>query len=161
MGGSSGFASPTALDVATDGAGLVIEAVVEDLDRKRALFRALDAVAPPDAVLATNTSAVSVTAIAAATTRPERVLGLHFFNPPMRMRLVELVATDATDPAVAARAAAIVESWDRTVVRCGDSPGSRPRTTSTSRCASARATRSARSSAGMAAPAATPYDSDT
>src|SRR5438309_9071647 len=71
------------------GCDLVIEAAFEDLDVKRELFAALDATVAPDAVLATNTSALSVTEIAAATSRPERVVGMHFFNPAPWMPLVE------------------------------------------------------------------------
>ena len=119
----AGLRIATTLDAIAAEAGLVIEAAIEELDLKRTIFRALDAGAPPDVILATNTSALSVTAIAGAATRPERVLGLHFFNPPTRMPLVELVTTAATGPAVADRAAAIVAGWDRTVVRCADSPG--------------------------------------
>ncbi len=102
---------------------VVIEAAVEDLDIKRTLFAALDRAAAPDTILATNTSALSVAAIGAATARPERVLGLHFFNPAPVMRLVEVVAAPATDAAIADRAAALMERWDRTPVRCADAPG--------------------------------------
>ncbi len=70
---------------------IVIEAIVEDLDAKRELFRALEAVVADDAVLATNTSALSVTAVAAATERPARVVGMHFFNPAPVLPLVEVV----------------------------------------------------------------------
>ena len=119
----AGLRIATTLDAIAAEAGLVIEAAIEDLDLKRTISRALDAASTPDIILATNTSALSVTAIAAATTHPERVIGLHFFNPPTRMRLVELVTTDATEPTAGARAAAIVTAWDRTVVRCADSPG--------------------------------------
>ena len=71
---------------------LVIEAALEDLELKRAVFRALEPLVEPAAILATNTSALSIDAIAGATARPERVLGLHFFNPAPRMALVEVVA---------------------------------------------------------------------
>src|SRR6478735_4260925 len=74
-------------------ADLVIEEVPEDLELKRALFAELDRICPPETVLATGTTALSVTRIAAATARPERVLGLHFFNPVHTMRLVEVVRT--------------------------------------------------------------------
>ncbi len=109
-------------EVATD-ADLVIEAAIEDLDLKRSLFATLDAFAPPDAILATNTSALSVSAIAAATTRPERVVGLHFFNPAPVMPLVEVIAPDAADPAVVERAEAIVAGWGKVPVRSRDVPG--------------------------------------
>ena len=106
-----------------DEADAVIEAALEALELKRTIFRALDAVADPATILATNTSALSVAAIAAATGRPERVVGLHFFNPAPVMRLVEVVAPPGTDPAIAAAAARLVEGWGRTAVRSADSPG--------------------------------------
>ena len=91
--------SPTLQDLA--GAGLVVEAVVEDLAVKRSLFADLEAVVAPDAILATNTSSLSVTAIAAGLRRPERVVGMHFFNPVPAMALVEVVSGAATAPEVA------------------------------------------------------------
>jgi 3-hydroxybutyryl-CoA dehydrogenase len=114
--------SPSLAAVA-DEAGLVIEAALEDLELKQTIFRALDSGASADAILATNTSALSVAAIAAATQTPERVVGLHFFNPAPVMPLVELVSTPATGEAIAAAAQAVVEGWGKTVVRCADTPG--------------------------------------
>ncbi len=111
------------LGAVADEAELVIEAALEDLGLKQAIFRALDASVGSDTILATNTSALSVAAIAGATSRPERVVGLHFFNPAPVMPLVELVATDAPDPGAMERAAAIVTGWGKTVVRCADTPG--------------------------------------
>ena len=102
---------------------LVIEAAVEDLAAKQALFHAIALAAPPGAILATNTSALSVTAIAAATPCPERVVGLHFFNPAPVMRLVEVVATTLVDEAVVDRAMALMTAWGKSPVRCSDSPG--------------------------------------
>ena len=118
-----------ALDVQPDvasaagGAQLAIEAVVEDLDIKRRLFGDLDDVASPDALLATNTSALSVSGIAEAVTRPERVVGLHFFNPAPLLPLVEVVAGRASAPWAVERAAAIVEGWGKTPIRVTDAPG--------------------------------------
>ena len=83
---------------------LVVEAVFEDLEIKKSVFRRLDEVCRPDAILATNTSSYSVTELAAATTRPERVVGLHYFYHPAKNRLVEVVAGQATDPAAHRRA---------------------------------------------------------
>jgi 3-hydroxybutyryl-CoA dehydrogenase len=102
---------------------LVIEAAVEDLAVKRAVVAALDRVLAPEAIVATNTSALSVAAIADGSARPGRVLGLHFFNPAPLMALVEVVAAPATDPAVADRAAALVTAWGKTPVRAADTPG--------------------------------------
>lgn len=111
------------LEQLADEADVVIEAALERLELKQAIFRALDGVEDGPSILATNTSALSVAAIAAATARPERVVGLHFFNPAPVMRLVEVVAGPATAPRVAADAAALVESWGRTAVRSADRPG--------------------------------------
>ena len=111
------------LEVVGDEADAVIEAALESLELKQTIFRALDGVAGPEAILATNTSALSVGAIAAATTRPDRVVGLHFFNPAPVMKLVEVVAGPQTAPAVAAAAAQLVASWGRTPVRSADAPG--------------------------------------
>ena len=111
------------LDAVGAEADVVIEAALEDLELKRTVFRVLDAAAAPDAILATNTSALSIAAIADVTARPERVLGLHFFNPAPVMRLVEVVSGPVTSPSVAARAAVLVASWGREPVACVDSPG--------------------------------------
>jgi 3-hydroxybutyryl-CoA dehydrogenase len=118
-----------ALDVQRDvaataaGAQLAIEAVVEDLALKRRLFGELDDAASPDTLLATNTSALSVTSIAEAASRPERVVGLHFFNPAPLLPLVEVVAGRASAPWAVERAAAIVEGWGKTAIRVADAPG--------------------------------------
>jgi 3-hydroxybutyryl-CoA dehydrogenase len=105
------------------GCGLVIEAAPERLELKRALFAELEEVCGDDAVLATNTSSLPVSDIAAAATRPERICGMHFFNPPALMKLVEVVAGDATaEPALAATAE-LAERMGRTPIRCTDAPG--------------------------------------
>ncbi|HEX8941434.1 MAG TPA: 3-hydroxyacyl-CoA dehydrogenase NAD-binding domain-containing protein [Candidatus Limnocylindrales bacterium] len=109
-------------DVAAE-ADLVVEAALEQLDLKRTIFAALDAGGPPTTLLATNTSALSVSALAAATTRPERVLGLHFFNPAPLLPLVEVVAGEASDGACLDAAARLVASWGKTPVRVRDVPG--------------------------------------
>ena len=103
--------------------GLVIEAVIEDLGVKRELFRALEKSVAPGTVLGTNTSSLSVTAIARECTRPDRVLGIHFFNPPTVMPLVEIVPGLASDPSVTSDAAGIVEAWGKTTVIASDTPG--------------------------------------
>jgi 3-hydroxybutyryl-CoA dehydrogenase len=102
---------------------LVIEAAPEDLDVKRALFAALAAVVAPDAVLATNTSSLLVSEIASGVPRPERVVGLHFFNPVAKMRLVELVAGAASSEPALARAHAVGEALGKQVIRAADGPG--------------------------------------
>jgi 3-hydroxybutyryl-CoA dehydrogenase len=105
------------------GCDLVIEAIVERIEAKVELFAALDGVVPPAAVLATNTSALSVTEIAAATEHPERVVGMHFFNPAPVMPLVEVVRTELTDAAVHEAAYAFAEQIGKEPIRCSDTPG--------------------------------------
>ena len=111
------------LEAALRGADFVIEAVPEDIALKLATFSRLDALCPPEVVLASNTSALSVTEIAAATRRPERVLGMHFFNPVPKMKLVEIVrALDTSDAAIAATTEVARRMGKETVV-VKESPG--------------------------------------
>jgi 3-hydroxybutyryl-CoA dehydrogenase len=102
---------------------LVIEAIVERLERKRESFAGLERVVAPEAILVTNTSALSVTSIAGACQRPERVVGLHFFNPAPVMPLVEVVPGHATSRALVDAARALVERWGKTTVVATDTPG--------------------------------------
>jgi 3-hydroxybutyryl-CoA dehydrogenase len=101
----------------------VIEAVAEDLAVKQALFAELEKVIAPDCVLATNTSSLSPTAIAAGLSHPGRLVGLHFFNPAPVMRLVEVVSGLATEPAVAAAVTRLAEDWGKQVVQASATPG--------------------------------------
>lgn len=103
--------------------GLVIEAVVEDIAVKRDLFARLERVVSSDAILATNTSSLSVTAIAGACTKPGRVIGVHFFNPPTVLPLVEIVPGLATDPDVTAGVQSLVDAWGKKTVVASDTPG--------------------------------------
>ena len=102
---------------------VVVEAVVEDLGAKRELFARLDAVTKPDALLATTTDSLPVVACAMATARPERVVGLHFFNPAQTMRLVEVASTVRTDEGSAAQARGFVAALGKYPVSCGDRSG--------------------------------------
>lgn len=102
---------------------LVIEAVPEKLDLKRETFAKLDAICDPESLLATNTSSISVTAIAAATATPERVLGMHFFNPPPLMALVEVIQGDHTSQPLMDKAVELVRRLGKTPVRVKDTPG--------------------------------------
>ena len=104
-------------------AELVIEAVPEDLALKRSVFQRLDAVCPPETILATNTSALSVTEISVATARPSRVVGVHFFNPATVMKLAEVVRTVVTDPEVVSDVEALVRRLGKDDVTCGDRAG--------------------------------------
>ncbi|HTL99984.1 MAG TPA: 3-hydroxybutyryl-CoA dehydrogenase [Candidatus Omnitrophota bacterium] len=102
---------------------LVIEAAVENLEVKRQVFAALDAAVAPDAVLSSNTSSLSITEIAARTRRPDRVLGLHFFNPVPLMKLVEIIRALTTSDAAYGRAQEYVAQIGKTPVLCQDTPG--------------------------------------
>ncbi len=112
----------TKLEVLRD-CGLVIEAAPEDLELKRDLFRRLAEVCGPDAVLATNTSSLSVTAIASSVPNPDRVVGMHFFNPPPLMKLVEVVAGEASGERALELATDVARGMDRTPIRARDSLG--------------------------------------
>jgi len=105
------------------GCGLVIEAIVEDLEAKRELFAELDRLVAADTILATNTSALSVTALARATGRPERVVGMHFFNPAPVLPLVEVVRTEFVDEERYETAYAFAKRIGKEPIRCGDTPG--------------------------------------
>ena len=102
---------------------LVIEAVFEELDVKRETFAELDRIVSPEAILATNTSALSVTQIATATQRPERVFGLHFFNPAPVLPLVEVIRTPHTSDEVFDAGYAFVQRVGKEPVACNDTPG--------------------------------------
>ncbi len=115
-GGEGNFSSMADCD-------MVIEAIVENLDVKRTVFRQLEEALAADAVLATNTSSLSVTAIARACKTPGRVLGVHFFNPATVMPLVEIVPGLQSDNAVVMAARALVDAWGKKTVLASDTPG--------------------------------------
>jgi len=102
---------------------VIVEAIIEQLPAKRELFGALDAVCPPATIFASNTSSLTITEIATATKRPQRFVGLHFFNPVPVMKLVEVVRTIATEPAVYEEMLAFGEKLGKTAVRAHDSTG--------------------------------------
>ena len=116
------------LETSSDRAALadcdvVVEAIVEELEAKRTLFGELDDVVSSETILATNTSALPVTEIAAATRRPERVVGLHFFNPAPVLPLVEVVRTELTSDESYERAYAFAAALGKEPIRCRDTPG--------------------------------------
>jgi 3-hydroxybutyryl-CoA dehydrogenase len=116
------------LSVTTDltglsGCDLVIEAIVEELEAKTAFFAELERIVRPDCLLATNTSALSVTQIAAATSAPERVVGMHFFNPAPLMPLVEIVRAELSSDEAVEAAFAVGERMGKKPIRCHDTPG--------------------------------------
>jgi 3-hydroxybutyryl-CoA dehydrogenase len=102
---------------------LVIEAATENANVKKAIFKELDQVVKPDAILATNTSSLSITEVAMATMRPTQVIGLHFFNPVPMMALVEVISSQLTDPSVAEKMKELVQSIGKTPVIVNEAPG--------------------------------------
>ena len=104
-------------------ADLVVEAVVESLEVKKSIFRRLDGIVRPDAVLATNTSSLSVTEISTANSSPGRVVGVHFFNPAPVQNLVEIIRTVVTEPDVLADVVALLRDLGKNPVVCGDKAG--------------------------------------
>jgi 3-hydroxybutyryl-CoA dehydrogenase len=111
------------LEAAARGCQLAVEAVVEDGPTKRDVFRRLDAAAPTDAVLATNTSSISITEIGAATGRPDKVVGMHFMNPVPMMQLVEIIRGLATSDATVALVEDLSRRLGKTPVQVNDYPG--------------------------------------
>lgn len=105
------------------GCDLVIEAAIEDLSAKREVFKKLGKVTRPDALLSSNTSSLPLSEMAAASGRPERVIGLHFFNPPYALRLVEVVVTESTSQETIDSAMVLCDALDRVTVRVKDTPG--------------------------------------
>lgn len=102
---------------------LIIEAITEQLAAKKELFRALDGLCPPQTIYASNTSSLSITEMAVTTRRPERFVGLHFFNPVPIMKLAEVIRTIATDPKVYEEVAALAVRMGKTAVRTSDRTG--------------------------------------
>jgi 3-hydroxybutyryl-CoA dehydrogenase len=108
---------------ALSGSRLCIEAVVEDLLVKQRVMREMEGIVPADCLIGTNTSSLSVTAIGSVLRKPDRCLGMHFFNPADRMPLVELVRTPVTSEATVREAREILVRWEKTVVTVQDTPG--------------------------------------
>jgi len=104
-------------------ASFLIEAVVEDLAVKKQVFKLLDQIAPADAILASNTSSISITKLGAATNRPDKVVGMHFMNPVPVMKLVEVIRGMATSDETYERVRTLSEKLDKIALDCQDSPG--------------------------------------
>lgn len=102
---------------------LIIEAIVEDLETKKDLFQKLESLVSEDCILATNTSSLSIASIASACQKPERVIGIHFFNPAPLMALVEIIPAVQTDPDLVSKAKSLVENWKKLPVIAKDTPG--------------------------------------
>src|SRR5205085_2256676 len=112
----------TALDELAD-AAFVVEAVTENLEVKREVFRALDPIVRRDAILASNTSSISITKLGAATNRPDKVIGMHFMNPVPVMKLVEVIRGIATSDETYERTRTLCEQFGKTALECNDAPG--------------------------------------
>ena len=112
----------TELEALSD-ASFVIEAVTEDLNVKTELFKALDRITPPETILASNTSSISITRLGAATSRPDKVIGMHFMNPVPVMKLVEVIRGIATSNETYERVRGLTEKLGKTALDCNDSPG--------------------------------------
>jgi 3-hydroxybutyryl-CoA dehydrogenase len=112
----------TELD-AFSAASFVIEAVTENLDVKTEVFKALDRITPPETILASNTSSISITRLGAATSRPDKVIGMHFMNPVPVMKLVEVIRGIATSNETYVKVQALTEKLGKTALDCKDSPG--------------------------------------
>ncbi|MDX2133979.1 MAG: 3-hydroxyacyl-CoA dehydrogenase NAD-binding domain-containing protein [Saprospiraceae bacterium] len=102
---------------------LVIEAIVEEIEEKQIAFKSMEAVVSPDTILASNTSSLSISAMGAHLKHPERILGVHFFNPAPLMRLVEIIPGVQTKPEVIERGKTLIDTWGKTTVLAKDTPG--------------------------------------
>lgn len=111
------------LEAAVRGAQVVIEAVVENMDLKKQVYRDLDRLAAPDAILASNTSGLSITEIASVTKRPDKVIGMHFFNPVPVMKLVEIIRGQSTSDETFQTIKALAERMGKTPIAVNEAPG--------------------------------------
>ena len=102
---------------------MVIEAIVEDIDQKQIAFKSMEAIVDPETILASNTSSLSISAMGAQLKTPERILGVHFFNPAPLMRLVEIIPGIQSDPEIIRKGKALIDSWGKTTVLAKDTPG--------------------------------------
>jgi 3-hydroxybutyryl-CoA dehydrogenase len=113
----------TDLTEAVEGVDLIIEAIVENLEEKKRFFRELDEICPANVIFASNTSYLSITELAAATKRPDRFIGMHWFNPPQIMRLIEVVRTPSTSEETVSAIVDFSKKVGKTPMVCRDSPG--------------------------------------
>lgn len=116
------ISSSTEIEIIKD-ADLIIEAATEDMEAKKALFAELDGLCKPDTILATNTSSLSITEIAAATNRPDKIIGMHFFNPVPAMKLVEIIKGLATSEETKNTIVELAQSLSKTPVQVEEAPG--------------------------------------
>jgi 3-hydroxybutyryl-CoA dehydrogenase len=113
----------TDLEIVAERSSFVVEAAPEEMEIKQAIFEELDEAADPDVVLGSNTSSLSITDIASVTDHPERVIGTHFFNPPVKMKLVELVTGHRTSDEALSRVESLADDLDRESIVVDDFPG--------------------------------------
>lgn len=111
------------LETAVEGAQVVIEAVIENMDLKKQVYRDLDQLAAPEAILASNTSGLSITEIASVTKRPDKVIGMHFFNPVPVMKLVEIIRGQSTSEETFQTIKALAERMGKTPIAVNEAPG--------------------------------------
>tara|TARA_R110000737_G_scaffold292214_2_gene298717 strand:+ start:543 stop:1679 length:1137 start_codon:yes stop_codon:yes gene_type:complete len=104
-------------------ADLVIEAIIENMDIKKKVFKTIEGIVSPECILATNTSSLSVTQIAASLSNPSRMMGIHFFNPAPLMKLVEIIPALQSDPTIVLKAQSIIDNWGKYTVLAKDTPG--------------------------------------
>jgi len=102
---------------------VVIEAIVEEIEPKQIAFKSIETIVDPETIIASNTSSLSISAMGAQMQHPERILGIHFFNPAPLMRLVEIIPALQTDPAFVERARKLISNWGKTTVLAKDTPG--------------------------------------
>ncbi len=121
--GLAGLSTATTVEQAASDADLIIEAVHEDLELKRRIFSVLEAAAKQGTIFASNTSSISISEIASVTRRPERCIGMHFFNPVPRMKLLEIVRTSATDDATLTACTEVGRRMGKEIVVVRESPG--------------------------------------
>jgi 3-hydroxybutyryl-CoA dehydrogenase len=103
--------------------GLIIEAIVENINIKKEVFEKLEKIVSPECILASNTSSLSIASISSACSKPERVIGIHFFNPAPLMPLVEIIPSISTSEEIVLQSKKIIDSWKKTTVICKDTPG--------------------------------------
>jgi len=108
---------------AFENCNLIIEAIIEDLNIKKSVFKALEQIVADDCIIASNTSSLSITAIASACDHPSRVLGIHFFNPAALMKLVEIIPAVQTDQKIVLQSRELIENWGKLTVLAKDTPG--------------------------------------
>lgn len=119
----SSISGATSLQVAGSHSDLIIEAIIEDLEAKKRLFKKLDSACPQHVIFTSNTSSLSITELSASTKRPERFVGLHFFSPPTRMGLVEVVKSGRTSDETVDTVVELAEGLGKTPIVLNDSPG--------------------------------------